>query len=259
MALHRRLCFDPEESASVQHFFGSISRRIAKQAHFSIPITVFDSPWVGSKYFEVFVSVRTHGSGPGPNLGPMGTHGDPYGPKQILFVTSAYPSLPLTISDRVAQVFTKRISKIWNSFERLVRASRRSELLLHLDCMNRALGDLPFADQALDLLDMRFKAILSLKKVIVNFQVYSEEDLSDDRIKMRDRGWTVEITKLPKKKWISVDDRVEFDNGEECNAYNEEWHRHEWQREQDQEDRLWEEEYYHRRRDPYWKNDSDYD
>lgn len=133
------------------------------------------------------------------------------------------------------------------------------ELSLHSDCINRALGDLPFADQALDLLDMRFKAILSLKKVIVNFQVYSEDDLSDDQIKMRDRGWTVEITKLPKKKWISVDDRVEFDNEEECKAYDEEWHRHEWQREQEQEDRLWEEEYYNRRRDPYWKNDSDYD
>ena len=50
------------------------------------------------------------------------------------------------------------------------------------------------------MLDTRFKAILSLKKVIVNFQVYSEEDLSHDRIKMRDRGWTAEITKLPKKK-----------------------------------------------------------
>lgn len=119
--------------------------------------------------------------------------------------------------------------------------------------------DSPIAEQALGLLDARFKAIPSLKEVIVNFQEYSEEDLSDDRVKMRDRGWTVEVTKLPKKVWISIDDRVEFDNEEECNAYDEEWHRREWQREQEKEDEWWEEEYYYRRRDPYWKNDSDYD
>jgi hypothetical protein len=133
------------------------------------------------------------------------------------------------------------------------------ELSLHSDRANCALRDSPVAEQALDLLDARFKAIPSLKEVIVNFQVYSEEDLSDDRVKMRDRGWTVEVTKLPKKKWISENDQFEFDNEEECNAYNEEWHRREWQREQEKEDEWWEEEYYRRRRDPYWKNDSDYD
>jgi hypothetical protein len=90
--------------------------------------------------------------------------------------------------------------------------------------------------------------------------VYSDEDLSNDRIKkICDRGWTVELTKLPKKVWISIDDRVEFDNEDDCDAYNEEWHRRELQREQEQEDEWWTEEYYRRRRDPYWKNDSDYD
>jgi hypothetical protein len=77
--------------------------------------------------------------------------------------------------------------------------------------------------------------------------------------KMRECGWTVQITKLPKKVWISDDDRVEFDNEEDCNAYNREQLRLDWQREQEQEDEWWTEEYYRRRRDPYWKNDSDYD
>jgi hypothetical protein len=121
------------------------------------------------------------------------------------------------------------------------------------------LHDSPVAEQALDLLDARFKAIQSLKEVIVNFQVYSEEDLSDGRMKMRDRGWTIEITKLPPKRWISEDDMVEFDNEEDCDAYDEECRRREWQREQEREDEQWEEEYYRRRHDPYWKNDSDYD
>jgi len=68
----------------------------------------------------------------------------------------------------------------------------------------------------------------------------------------------VEITGLPKKKWISENDQFEFDNEEEYNVYNDEWHRREWQREQEQEDKLWEEEYYNKKRDPYRKNDSDY-
>jgi hypothetical protein len=89
--------------------------------------------------------------------------------------------------------------------------------------------------------------------------VYAAEDLSDYRIKMRDHGWTVEVTKLPKKVWISDNDRVEFDNEEDCDAYNHEQLLREWQREQEEEDKQWTEEYYRRRHDPYWKNDSDYD
>jgi hypothetical protein len=83
--------------------------------------------------------------------------------------------------------------------------------------------------------------------------VYSEEDLNDDRIKMRDRGWTVEVTNLPKKIWISENDRVQFDNYEDCDAYNDEQRLLEWQREKEKEkekeDEEWEE-YYRWRRDP---------
>ena len=70
------------------------------------------------------------------------------------------------------------------------------ELSVYSDRVNDALRDSPVAEQALDLLDTRLKAIQSLREIIVNFQVYSDEDLSDDRMKMRDRGWTIEITKL---------------------------------------------------------------
>jgi hypothetical protein len=90
--------------------------------------------------------------------------------------------------------------------------------------------------------------------------MYSEEDLSDDReMKICDRGWTVKVTKLLKKVWISIDDMVEFENEDDCKSYNEEWHRREWQREREHEDEWWTEEYYRRRRDPSWKNDSGYD
>lgn len=107
------------------------------------------------------------------------------------------------------------------------------------------------------MLDTCFKAIPSLKTIIVNFQAYAAEDVSDYRIKMRDRGWTVEITKLPKKVWISDDDRVEFRNEEDCNAYNVEMLLFDLQREEEEEGKRWTEEYYRRRRDRYWKNDSE--
>jgi hypothetical protein len=65
---------------------------------------------------------------------------------------------------------------------------------------NYALDDSPIAVEALDLLDTRFKAILSLKEIIINVHVYGEEDLSDDLMKkIRDYGWIIEVTKLPKK------------------------------------------------------------
>jgi hypothetical protein len=78
-----------------------------------------------------------------------------------------------------------------------------------LDSANDALDDSPIVADALDLLDMRFKAVPSLKEIIVNVQVYGEEDLSDDLMKMRDCGWTVEVTKLeiPKKVWICDEGR----------------------------------------------------
>jgi hypothetical protein len=133
------------------------------------------------------------------------------------------------------------------------------ELLLPPDSANYAFDDSPITAEALGLLDTRFKAILSLKTIIVNFQVYDAEDRSDDRIKMRDRGWTVEVTKLPKKVWFSDDGRVKFDNEEECEAYDHEQLLFQWRREEEEEEKQWTEEYYQRRHDPYWKNDSDYD
>jgi hypothetical protein len=85
--------------------------------------------------------------------------------------------------------------------------------LLQLDRANYALGDSPIAAEALDLLNARFKTISSLKEININFQVYGSEGLiSDGMKKMRDCRWTIEVTKLPKKVWISDDDRLEFDN-----------------------------------------------
>jgi hypothetical protein len=106
------------------------------------------------------------------------------------------------------------------------------------------------AAEALDLLDARFKAIISsLKEVIVDVHTYDDEGLSDDlRKKMRDCGWTIKVTKL-EETWYSREE----DEYADYESYLE------MEREQEREDEAWVEEYYRRRDDPYWKNDSDYD
>ena len=134
------------------------------------------------------------------------------------------------------------------------------ELLVPPEHSNYALGDWTIAAEALNILNTHFRSIHSLKEIIVNFKKYPECDPSDDLTKkMLDIGWTVMVTRLPKRVWISCDDRVEFDNEEDCNAYDNEQFRREAEMEEEREKEWWLEEYHRRRRDPYWKNDSDYD
>jgi hypothetical protein len=52
--------------------------------------------------------------------------------------------------------------------------------------VNYTLDNSPIAAEALDLLNTRFMTISSLKEIIVSFQVYGGEDLSDLIKKMRD-------------------------------------------------------------------------
>ena len=87
------------------------------------------------------------------------------------------------------------------------------------DCANYKLSDSPIAAEALDLLDTHFKNIPSLKEIVINFEVYPKQDPNDDLTRnMHDYGWTVKVTKIPKRKWISLDDRVKSDNEEDCQA-----------------------------------------
>ena len=113
---------------------------------------------------------------------------------------------------------------------------RTLELLVSRNTDDYVLSDSPIAAQASNLLSTHFKDIPSLKRIIINFEVYPEQEPSGDLTMIHDCGWTVKVTELLKKTWISGDGRVEFDTYEECLAYDEE-----------QLD------------DPYWKNDSDYD
>lgn len=183
-------------------------------------------------------------------IGPQASH--------IRYISIPFPTFDYPQPDR-ARLQEAHIKNL-----ELVRDTCTSikaiELLVSPDCANYALGDWPIAAEALDLLDTHFKNIPSLKEIVINFEVYPEEDPSDDLTKkMHDHGWTVKVTNLPKKKWISIDDQVEFDNEEDCRAYDNEQLLLDEQKRKRKEDEEWLEEYDRRRRDPYWKNDSDYD
>ena len=134
------------------------------------------------------------------------------------------------------------------------------ELLVPPDHDNYVLNDPVIEIKAWDVMDAHFRTIPSISDIIVHFQVYPLEDPSDDvKQEIHKYGWIIKVTKLPAKVWISVDDRVAFDNEDDCNAYNEEQLRLEWAAEQAEEEAMWLQEYHQRRNDPYWKNDSDYD
>lgn len=110
-------------------------------------------------------------------------------------------------------------------------------------------------DQALDLLDAHLQTISSLKKIVIKAEVIDYDDFSDDlERKMRDCGWTVEVTKLeiPKQAWADDERGIEFDLEED---YLE--HMNEMYQQEEEERRL--DEYHTTRNDPYWKNESDYD
>ena len=114
-----------------------------------------------------------------------------------------------------------------------------------LEFANHSL-DRAVAAEALDFLDAQFKAISWLQEVLIH--VYSYEGPSDNlRKKMLDYGWKIKVTE-PGELMLRPEEE-EFDY--EGYLF--------MRREQETEEQAWEEEYHRRRRDPYWKNDSDYD
>lgn len=127
------------------------------------------------------------------------------------------------------------------------------------------LYDVDFAADMLQALDTGgVKDISSLEKFIV---VCGEYDIDEEVMILRENlvqrmpssKWSIELTKVPPRLWISDNDMVEFDNEEDCCRYNKEMDRLDMEREEREEQEQEEAEYWRRRHDPYWKNDSDYD
>jgi hypothetical protein len=187
--------------------------------------------------------------------------------KLIHYICIPFPTFDYPVPERAGldEVHVENLELIRKTCTNI----KTLELLVPVEHRNYALGNCAIASEALDLLNTRIKAMHSLKEIVVNFEEYTKPDPSDDTSddssddlttkKMRDIGWTIQITWLPKRTWISIDDRAEFDNEEECRVYDNEQLRHEQKMEEEREEEEWLEEYYRRRDDPYWKNDSDYD
>lgn len=123
------------------------------------------------------------------------------------------------------------------------------------DCLADYVSESDATEKTLDFLNMRFSAILSLKEVVVNVQIYGEEELHNTAMtKMCEYGWTVHVTKceiLEEEPWLGYDDD-DYDNDWAYMAYMD-------YLDQERERQEYLEEYDRRRADPYWKNDSDYD
>ena len=170
---------------------------------------------------------------------------------QGLLAISAYPSLPTFDYPQPCRViFHEKHIENRGLTRDTCAGIQTLELLVPPEYCNYVLSHSAIAADASTLLETRFRSVPSLKGIIVNLKVYPQQDSSDGLTKtMRGYGWTVKVAKLPKKVWISRDGRVESDNEENCNVYIDEHLRREEE----------EEEHSHRRRDPDWKNDSDYD
>ena len=84
---------------------------------------------------------------------------------------------------------------------------RTLELLDSPDCSKDAFINCPIVAESFGLLDMRLKNISSIKEVVINFEVYPEQDPRNDLTKMiHNYGWTVKVTKLTERKGTSQDD-----------------------------------------------------
>ena len=107
----------------------------------------------------------------------------------------------------------------------------------------------PTVHEALTLVDARFKAIPSLKEVIVN--LYDEPPSDYLRKKIQKCGWIIKVTALEESDGVGFSD----DDGDYMDF--EDWI--EMNRLEESEEKAWEEELERRRNDPFWKNDSDHD
>ncbi|VUC31621.1 unnamed protein product [Clonostachys rosea] len=120
------------------------------------------------------------------------------------------------------------------------------------------ISDVDYSARVLKALDDGgLKQMHSLENIVV---IHGDYDIDEETVascealrkKLPSMKWSIELTKVPPRTWISDDDRVK---------YNDELQRREEERYEQQEEEEWLEEYYRRRNDPYWKNldDSDYD
>ena len=109
----------------------------------------------------------------------------------IPFPTFIYPQFD---SAKLHKAYVKNLDLVRENYTSI----RTLKLLGLSDYANYVLSDSLIVVEALDWLDTYFKNIPSLKEIVINFEVYPEQDPSDDLTKkMHDYGWTIKVTKVP--------------------------------------------------------------
>ena len=74
-----------------------------------------------------------------------------------------------------------------------------------------------FPAETLALLDSRFKAILSLKEVVIDVHIFDDEEYDLVLKKMRDFGWTIKVTKVEELPVLEEEDEyTDYDAHSEC-------------------------------------------
>lgn len=178
------------------------------------------------RFPEVFTTLSAPASAHiGPFLNQIGSHA-----RLIRHICIPFPTFdyPLPAKAILHEAYIKNLEIIRDIYTGI----QTLELLVPPEHCNYALSHYTIAAEALNLLDIRFKSIPSLEEIIVNFEVYPEEDSGDDLTKIiHGYRWIIKVTELPKKVWISGDDRVEFNNEDDYNAYNNEQFRREEEKE----------------------------
>ena len=185
-----------------------INKRIYKEA---IPLLYSNNRF---QFPEISNPTATDVAHIAPFLRQIGYHANHIRYICIPFPTSMYPQ---PHSATLHRAHVENLDLVRNTCTSI----RTLELLVSPDSAVYALSDSRILAEALGVLDTHFKSISSLKKIVVNFKLYPEHSLSDDlRKEMHDYGWTIRVTQLPQRTWISRDSMVEFDNEEDCDAYD---------------------------------------
>lgn len=108
--------------------------------------------------------------------------------------------------------------------------------------------------ELLDMINSHLKQILPLRNIVIQIDVFDDQYVADDFITgIHDFEWKLEFRERKREKEIFFDERgVAFDNEEDLSQRM-------YEIEREEEEEFWREEYWRRRQDPFWKNDSDFD
>lgn len=152
-------------------------------------------------------------------------------------------------------------SQIFRIFKETCTSLRTIEILSEPPNSMLSLYDVSRAAKMLRALDAGgLNAISSLEKILL---IYGEYDMDDEFISLREslmqrtpsKKWSIELSQVHEKQWISCDGRVKFKKIEDCNLYNEqEASRASIQAEEREAQLQREDEHWLERNKSYWKN-----